>query len=388
MRATKILGSLNVLLASLWLAPMAMAGPPADGIFVGFDFNGDGKGDIARTNASVVTNLLDGVTTIGTGSYSLGGGAFELMAIGNHNVDDNADPIFQGKPATAGAGSVRVSLTNVAGTGQASAIFIPDGGTSWIVVDAADVNDDGVDEVIFEGAPATPAAGAVRIANIASGTPVYSFLSTAGGIWRFAFSADVNGDGSEDLVFNGQPSTSAAGTTRANLAGTTTAKFYATGGGAWLPISGIDSNNDDVDDLLQMGQPSTPAAGFDRVVLLNTSGDPAGGVAYIGNAGNTLEARVVGDFNGDSNQDVGYQGATTNRLTLLNGIAILGSQFAGNQGGGSQLRLSQDTGGTGTDVFDLISVVTSNNNVFIQTLTGTGVGTVGTINAAGTELFF
>lgn len=342
MLAIRLSGCLIGLLATLGLGSAAMAGPSGPTDFIGFDFNADGKGDIARSSsASIRTNILDGVSSIATGTFPTGGGVFVLKAVGNMNNDGNADLIAQGN------GTVRVTFVNAAGTGALGLpLFIPDGGGAWSVVDAADVTGDGIDEIIFYGTGG--AAGAVRVANIATGTAVYSFFSTAGGAWVYAFHANVNGDTQQDLMFRGTGV--AAGTSRANLGGTATAKFYAQGGTTWGLTASGDVDNNGTDDLVDTGLGAS-ALGLNRVRTLNTSGDPTAS-GFIPNGNNAFVLKTVEDFTNDGNADLQYQGASSFRVTPMTGIVAGTSLFPGNGGGAFTLRSSEDTNADG--FFDLV----------------------------------
>ena len=373
MRVMRLSGCLIGLVATLGLGSAAMAGPGGGSVFVGFDFNADGKGDIARSNSgNIRVDILDGTSSVANGSFPTGGGTLILKAAGLLNNDANADLVAQG------GGTARVTFVNAAGTGTTSTLFVPDGGGSWQVVDAADVNGDGIDEVIFNGTGG--AAGAVRIANIATGTPVFTFLSTAGGAWVYAFAIDVNGDGSKDLVFRGTGG--AAGTTRANLAGTATAKFYAQGGTAWVLTKAGDVDGNGTDDLVDTG--AGAGAGFNRVRTLNTSGDPTAS-GFVPNGGGTFVLKDLADFNNDGNADFALQGTSSFKITPMTGVVPGVSVFPPSGGGAFTLRDLEDT--NADSFFDLVATNAS-NDVRIQLSNGTGTTTNGApIPNGGLSLF-
>ena len=373
MRAMRLSGCLIGLVATLGLGSAAMAGPGPTNVFVGFDFNADGKGDIARSSSSSIrTDILDGTSSTANGSFPTGGGVFILKAAGNLNNDANADLAAQG------GGTVRVTFVNAAGTGTAGTLFLPDGGGAWQVIDAADVNGDGIDEVIFNGTGG--AAGAVRIANVATGTPAYTFLSTAGGAWVYAFAVDVNGDGSKDLVFRGTGG--AAGTTRANLAGTATSKFYAQGGTSWILTRAGDVDGNGTDDLVDTG--AGPGLGFNRVRTLNTSGDPTGS-GFVSNGGNSFVLKSVSDFTNDGNADLAYQGVTSFRVTPMTGTVAGANVFPASGGGAFTLSGMEDTNADG--FFDLVATDAS-NGVGIRLSNGTGTTTNGAFIPSGGLVLF
>ncbi len=381
MRAISFSGCLIGLVASLGLSSAAMAGPAPPTTFVGFDFNGDGKGDIAIASAANVrTRILDGTTSTATGSFLTGGGTFVLKAIGNMNADANADLIMQG------GGSARVTFVNATGTAASStpALFIPDASGAWDVVDAADVNGDGIDEIIFRGTGS--ALGFVRIANIASGSPVYTFVPTAGTTWAYAFHANVNGDTVagkpvQDLLFRGTGA--GVGTTRANLGGTSTTRFYPQGGTSWVLTNAGDVNDDGTDDLADTG--TGAGTGFNRVRTLNTSGNVFGPVGFIPNGANSFILRAMADFNKDGKADLQYQGATSFKVATMNGVVPVTSLFPPSGGGSFQLRDSEDTNADG--FFDLV-VTSSTGDVRLQVSNGTSATTNGPVLPSGGQSLF
>ncbi len=373
MRTMRLSGCLIGLFATLGLGSAVMAGPIPPATFVGFDFNADGKGDIARSSSgNIRVDILDGTSSTANGSFPTGGGVYILRAAGNLDNDANADLVAQG------GGTARVTFVNAAGTGTKGTLFIPDGGGAWQVVDAADVNGDGIDEIIFSGSGG--AAGAVRIANIATGVPVYTFLSTAAGAWVYAFAADVNGDLSKDLVFRGTGG--AAGTTRANLAGTASAKFYAQGGTAWVLTRAGDVDGNGTADLVDTG--AGPGLGFNRVRTLNTSGDPTAS-GFIPNGGNSFVLKSVADFTNDGNADLAYQGAGSLRVTPMTGTTAGTSVYPPNGAGAFTLSGTEDTNADG--FFDLV-VTNGSNDVRIQLSNGTGATTNGALIPAGGLVLF
>jgi hypothetical protein len=366
-----MIGSLLGFFGTLGLAAEVSAGPPpAGGIFDG-DFNADGKDDMARSSAANIrVDILDGTASVANGSFATGGGTFLLKAVGLCNNDDNADLIAQG------GGSTRVTFVNAAGTAPSAtpALFYGDGGGSWQVVDAADTDGDGIDEVIANGTGG--AAGALRITNVATGSPVHTFLSTAGGAWAYAFAADVNGDGDQDLVFRGTGV--AAGTSRANLSGTATAKFYAQGGTSWTLSATGDVDGNGTSDLVDTGAGGA-AVGFNRVRTLDTNGDPTGN-AFVGNSANAFQLKDVADFTNDGNADLGYQNTGSFRITPMTGLTIGTAVFPPNGGGTFTLRRMADTGDDG---FSDLIVTNGTNDVRIQTSNGTGTTTNGALIPAG-----
>jgi hypothetical protein len=376
MRLNKRLTGLVAGMAVLAWTSTSSAGPqPSTGTFAA-DYSGDGKDDIALEGpADVEVRHLDGTVVVGTGSVPNAGGSFVLFAAGYLNNDDNADLVFSGN------GQVRVSILNATGTAQSSALFFGNGGGTWGVEAACDVNGDGVDEVIAVGSGA--ALGAARITDVSTGSASHTFVSTAGGLWGWGFCADVNGDGDEDLVFVG--SGAALGTARANLSGGATATFYALGGGVWTPVGAGKTTGSGSDSLIDAG--SGAAAGFLRVRTLDSNGAVVAS-GFIPNGGGTQTFVFAGDFNNDDREDLALRAGGTHKLVLMaaDGITSSGQTFPGAAGGDAVLNQGANTNADGA--VDLISVLTSNGNVFVQTINEANANASGanTLNVGGRDL--
>lgn len=372
MRFCKFFQGLTAAAAVLALAPASPAGPPPSGNVFAADFNGDGKDDIALSgSANDQVRHLDGVTSIGTGTYANGGGSLALAGVGFLNNDSNADLVQQG------GGTTVVRLSNATGTAAANSIFYGDGGGAWVVVAVCDVDNDGVDDVIAQGQGS--ALGAVRVTDVASGAAVHSFFSTAGGLWNFRFCADVNGDGEQDPVFVNSGAGGGSTTARANLSGGATAVFYSLGGGVWSPVGAGKTTGTGSDSLIERGSGS--GFGFFRVRTLDSSGAQIA-QGFIPNGGDTQSFVFAGDVNGDTREDLVLRAATTNRSVIMNadGISSTTSVFTGNAGGSAVLDQGANTNADGA--VDYISILTG--NVFIQTI-NPATSAVGSSNTLATS---
>ena len=364
MLATRLTTRSLWLLAAVLLAPAAQAGPNAGGVFIGCDFNKDGKGDIARNNGAtgIRVDIMDDTNSVANGNFANGGGVFIMKACGRFNGDGNYDIVSQG------GGSIKVTFVGQDGISQSATapIFFGDGGGSWVVVDAQDVNGDGVDEIIAVNTP----AGAVRITDVSTGSPVHSYLSTGGGIWQYMFSGDVNGDKKRDLIFYGPGA--ALGFARANLNGSTTAVFYPQGGGAWVPTGTgfFDSANPTRTGLVDTG--TGAALGLYRIRLTDSTGNPTGAPGFISNGSGGFSIRTIADMNNDGIQDLGEFSSSQNRITTLNGVNKVTQYFGGNAGGTFSLLYAPDT--TATSKAYLVSSDAS-NNIRVQAQDGTAVST-------------
>jgi hypothetical protein len=366
-------GRLLWLLAAVALAPAANAGPAPGGVFIGCDHNGDGKGDVARNNGAtgIRTDILDNITSTANGNFANGGGVFVMKACGKFNGDAFFDIVAQG------GGSIRVTYVGSTGTAPSATppLFFGDGGGTWVVVDAQDVNGDGIDEIIAVNTP----AAAVRITDVSTGAPVHSYLSTGGGIWQYMFAGDFNGDHHKDLLFNGTGA--AAGVARVNLSGTTSTVFFPQGGSppAWLPTGAgyfdLSGRTGEIDTG------AGPALGLYRIRLTDATGNIAGAPGFFANGSGTYAIRTIADMDGDGIQDLGeYSSGANNRVTMLNGTAVKSQYITGNAGGSFQLRYSPDT--NANQKSSLVSIDGS-SNVRVQSQDGTVVTGTNVLAPAG-----
>lgn len=357
------LEALAVLVAIACVPVAALAGPICSPICrsrPNFDFDADGKVDLIRSGPTGIrVDLLDGTAVVGRRSFPNAGGRYALKAVGRLDGDDNSDFISQGN------GVARVTFVGASGTGAARTLFLADGGGAWQVVGVADVNGDGIDEILFAG------PGALRIADIASGAPVYRYLATGGGDWIYELAADLNGDASKDLVFRGRGA--ANGWIRVNRnGGDANVQFFPQGGGAWSLRLAADLDDDGVDDLVDVA--SDPSAvGFDRVRIFDKlgNGTPAA-TGFVPTAGGAFALKASGDFSGDGKADLGYDGSTSLRIVAMNGANALGTIFPPNDGGVFQLARMGDTNADGRS--DLITT-NATGDVRIQLSNGAGATT-------------
>lgn len=379
MRVARLAASLEALavLVAIACAPIAaLAGPICSPICrsrPNFDFDADGKVDLIRSGPTGIrVDLLDGTAVVGKGSFPNAGGSFVLKAVGRLNADDNSDFISQGNGVT------RVTFVNATGTGVAGTLFLGDGGGAWQVVGVADVNGDGIDEILFAG------PSALRIADIASGAPVYRYLATGGGAWTYALAADLNGDARKDLVFRG--SGSANGLIRVNRnGGIANVQFFPQGGGAWSLRLAADLDNDGVDDLVDVAS-NPQEVGFDRVRIFDKLGNGTpSATGFVPTGGGAFALKASGDFSGDGKADLAYDGPTAFRIVAMNGANPLGTIFAPNGTGDFRLARMGDTNADGRS--DLITT-NATGDVRIQLSNGPGATTKSAVIAqAGVSEF-
>jgi hypothetical protein len=190
-----------------------------------------------------------------------------------------------------------------------------------------DFNGDSVSDFAFQqaagGAKGTPTLW------LWNGTAVttQTTLANPGASWNIVASADVNGDGEADVIWqntNGQPGVWLMnGTTPVLAVGLTNP------GANWHIIAAGDFNGDGMSDLLWQASDGTLG-----VWLMN--GTTPFAEAGIGNPGSTSTPVGTADFNGDGRDDILLQDSTTGNLMvdMMNGTTVT-SSVSINAGGPS-----------------------------------------------------
>jgi hypothetical protein len=185
------------------------------------DVNGDGRPDlIVTTNPEIGNPNSDGVSVLlgnGDGTFqapvSYGSGGYDALALAIADVNGDGRPDLivgnrcEGNSECFGSyGSVGVLLGNGDGTFQAPVSYVTVGGMLWMAV--ADLNGDGTPDLVVTGSQPSVA---VLLGN-GDGTfqPVTSY--NAGAAAGALAVADVNGDGKLDVITvvdcpNGCPNT-------------------------------------------------------------------------------------------------------------------------------------------------------------------------------------
>ncbi len=357
--------------AFVWAMP-AVAGPGGGPALLACDFNEDQTRDLAfggvpttsQADFDKTTIIVAGAKSGTDGFFSTGGGSWGLEFCGQFG---SAGLVSQGVSGIA-ANFVRVQILNATGTAVASQTFSSRGGGSWDLVGTADVDGDGLQDLVFlgvDGTPAQPSAKVEIVVGLNVGNTI--FIQTADGLFDYVGKGDADGDGDEDLFFesndgnfflidlaNGlaEPTknvVSSGGFTIAAIGdlngdgkadlvldSITTVKLQAldgatflstlfrpNGGGTLVPLLVGDSDNNGAEDVFLVNATSPNSTRIDLMV--------SGGALALSSSGfidtGSFIPSVLGDFDGDSKVDIAGQAPGATRLTLLDGLIATTGNF-------------------------------------------------------------
>jgi hypothetical protein len=321
------------ILEARWLPTISFAGQQT--FAVGFpssvavgDFNGDGRLDLAVTNAggdNTVTVLLN--TTVAgasTASFAVqktfAVDSPSSLAVGDFNGDGRPDLVV----ADAGSNTVSVLLNTTPANATTPSFAVQKTfavGTYPMSVAVVDVNGDGRPDIAVANQGDKTVSVLLNMTPVNASTPAFAAQQTfaCGADPLSVAVGDLNGDGRPDIAVacEGEPLSLLVNTTPAGASAASFApqQTFAVGGLAWAVAMG-DLNGD--------GRPDLAVANFlskSVSVLLNLTAAGATTLAFSTQqtfaVGVNPEAVAVGDFDGDSRPDLVVANWNDNTLSVL-----------------------------------------------------------------------
>ncbi|HEX8071742.1 MAG TPA: FG-GAP-like repeat-containing protein [Pyrinomonadaceae bacterium] len=323
------------------------------GVAIG-DFNGDGKQDLATSNAnsgSVSVLLGDGAGGFGAAtSFGVGTAPFSV-AVGDFNGDGKQDL------ATANLNSGNVSVLLGDGTGSFSAATSFATGTSATSVAVGDFNGDGKQDLTVVNSGSNNVSVLLGDGAGSFGAAVNFGVGTNP---RWVTIGDFNGDGKQDLAVANEVSNNVSVLLGDGAGSFSAAVNFGVGTDPRSVATG-DFNGDGKQDL------ATSNTGSDNVSVL--LGDGAGGFSAAVNFGTGTGTNpflvAEGDFNGDGKQDLATTNPDTDNVSVLLGDGAGGFGAAVNFGAGDQPRSVAVGDFNGDGKQDLATANTLSNNVSV-----------------------
>jgi hypothetical protein len=264
------------------------------------DFNGDGRSDVLwRSDDGVLRDWLGQSNGGFAGNLANlndnTGAIWQVAATGDFNGDGRDDIFWQSN-----AGAVTGWLGEAdGGFTDNSTHFWVEAGTSWNVVGSADFNGDGYNDILWQNDDGTVRDWLGQPGGAFAGNLTYVNFNPGPG-WHVAGTGDFNGDGFDDVVWHndgwvrewlGQP-------TGGFVDNMSNVNIYT--GFSWHVAGTGDFNSDGRDDILWQNDDGTV-----REWLGQPGGGFAGNPTYVNfNPGSGWHSASTGDFNGDGRDDV------------------------------------------------------------------------------------
>jgi len=340
-----------------WIA-LGGGGQPYD--VAAADVNGDSHVDLVAAVYNINTLLV--YTNNGTGVFqyystaTLGTGPFRVTAA-DVNGDSRVDLITANYGG--GSGNTLTVLTNN-GTGRFTATATLTVGLAPLFVTAADVNGDGSADLISANYGSNTLS---VLTNNGSGGFTTTATLTVGQQPRCVVAADVNGDGATDLISANSGSATFSVLTNSGSGGFTLASSPGAGG---IPnsVAAADVNADGWPDLISANWSAN------TLTVLTNNGSGAFGWSATLSVGSNPNAVIAADLSGDGQPDLASANEFGNNLSVLFNTpsyrAGFEGSYAGNGAGLTNLNAATLTGTAG-------SLSASNINV-LGAIVGNGAG--------------
>lgn len=284
----------------------------------------EGVGGSATNFARARLLSGDGTSVDSEFFVGLGGGLFEYVGAADVDGDGLKDLVFQGTGAIAGIGKVEF----VVGPNAGSADFLPLGGGAFRFAGVGDVDADGDDDIFW-----ATSAGQVRIdeGNGVDGVDVAANFFSIGANFVISVVADLTGNGQADLVMNAAAQGTAKAMELNNGVPTGNESFFPTGGNAFIPSFVIDTDGVNGGDIFSVG-PLNAGVTSNRIHLVDAS------LALTGPTTIPISGtpEVSGDFDDDGLGDVASASGGGVAITLFeNGNQVKGTGAAIPNAGGT-----------------------------------------------------
>jgi peptidyl-Asp metalloendopeptidase len=307
-----------------------------------FDLNGNGKSDLVlqHPNNSIYLITLNGVQIEAQGyiaaSASSSTWAWRVVGSGDLNGDGKYDVVLQ-DPGTGAIWGFLMNGTTIIGSQPISA-----GAPNWKVVGVADVNGDRRADVVIQNI----ADGEVR-AYLMDGTTIQSNASLVGPAgsnwtWRVKAVADIDGNGSADLILQSANGAIIVHTTSSASNTTLTVSAAATVSAAnqgWDVVGTGDLDGDGRADLILQNANTGQLYGYTLSGSTITASRSIGAGSNFG-----WRVRFVGDTNGDGRADIVMQHSSGSvYLFQMNGLIVSGSGFLLNPAAGWGWEVARST---------------------------------------------
>jgi hypothetical protein len=261
-------------------------------------------------------------------STAIYGGAglsgWEFQGVGDFDNDGDADLLWRHNTTS----EIRIWFIEGTAIAGATTVFSGAGLGSWTIKTIADVNGDGIDDIVFQNTNTQVYYWILDNAGAIS-SQGYVWGGTPGASWDMQGAGDFNGDGTDDLLWRNTGTSQFLIWTLSNgvLAGTSSL-YSGSGLSVWNLKWIADLNNDGTDDLLWEMTDSSSVYGW----LIAANAISSSGAIYNGDLSAWAMEGCV-DLDGDGYQNIIWRHQSTDQIfqwdvqgTTLNGS---GSIYSG-----------------------------------------------------------